>query len=818
MRLQTRLILVMGGIALAVMLFVVSFSLYFLKGTLHEIDSIHREYVQSLTRMKVEDGLAIEEELLYRLTMISFRLFRNFPALPANPDEQSYEFFTGALDHSKESIRCFVGVVSNRNDELIPQVLFGKGFERTSDGLRTLPGISLDQPSALKDYLMAPHREPSSTYVIHDHHLWILHIVPGLDDGNTTYYAFEMSPEFLVHALNPAHEMIYMIASGQQLLCFADSKSKVTQDEVRTMIQNSLPPDFTSAEFSIRDYPVSKLVTFQKQVASSSYLLTGIRLRGPLFSAQKKGLSLYRLTPNKATNNVLIERIDRMVEILFVHIFVMLSIGILLFFLPLFLFSHRISKPLTQVVTFANTLANGEFPPPVSYQGKIEEIATLFKALNHMRDRLNNLFLKQKHSHQRELMARKDAENANLLKSDVLLSMSPNMKKQVSSILGFSDVLLHELRSGHDLKATETAAPIQTIHLNAEKLSETIEIMLELGLLDSAGDEPKFSEFDTNAFLYELATKAQQLANGKSIALENRYSSEIPPQLYSDKEILFRSLAQILHAVIKSATRNTRVSFGCETNKKNLIFWVKSSDKGHLSNEFTHYSKNIGLIPLSSCVRGHEILLLTISKNNSHVLGAEFESVESAESSLFRVVFSSNDILPRLSATASSPIHMGGLVSPNMASNSAAHNTTPKTKIIDFLVQNQYVTRHIQRVLVLEDSDESFMMLKMMLRDCHCKLDQASSMQKCAELLAASHYQLLMINVHMNQTEAEKLIADLRADNRYAALSIIALFSYLEEGEKERFHSLGVNICLLKPLNTEDLVHAVSSIEEGNDR
>lgn len=69
-------------------------------------------------------------------------------------------------------------------------------------------------------------------------------------------------------------------------------------------------------------------------------------------------------------------------------------------------------------------LARNEFPPEPLKMSGAEELVILGKSLNFMRDRLSSTISKLKRSHERESAARREAEDANVLKSELLSRLS----------------------------------------------------------------------------------------------------------------------------------------------------------------------------------------------------------------------------------------------------------------------------------------------------------------------------------------------------------------------------------------------------------
>jgi len=211
-------------------------------------------------------------------------------------------------------------------------------------------------------------------------------------------------------------------------------------------------------------------------------------------------------------------------------------------------FSRNLVKPLSAAVKFSNTLASGQFPPPLPVPSRRDfEIDQLIKALNYLRDRLYRYTHKLKKSQEREMKARESAETVNTMKSQFLVRLSPELRTPLNSIIGYAEIIQNDIKKGLYDKSLDRK--INGIMRNALSLNLQVTDLLKISEIDSRKDSVNSGEFNTVDFMRELIVHNSFLQHQENIIIKNNCSQDMPEYLKTDKDILSGILSILINAI-----------------------------------------------------------------------------------------------------------------------------------------------------------------------------------------------------------------------------------------------------------------------------
>ena len=477
-----------------------------------------------------------------------------------------------------------------------------------------------------------------------------------------------------------------------------------------------------------------------------------------------------------------------------------MALGGLLLLLPVMRLTARsIANPIARATGFANALARNEFPSePLKMSGAME-LVVLGKSLNFMRDRLSSTISKLKRSHEREYAARRDAEDANLLKSELLSRLSIELRKPLNSIKGFSSLILKDVEKRKDAYPSELKPIAFTIHECAENLNDTISALIELAKLDQSSRSPHLEEVDTTALLKNVMEENAVNAARRSVSLEGRYLPSTLPVILSDPQILHHSLCLAVASLIRLLSPGGKVLISSGGDGEKFRFTVEDlhpadgPPRRSLAAAYQCY-RNVNKENVTSG-EVSSILNLLLLEENAEVLGAEL-TVSETESGNTRIVlsFHRSDILNGLSS--------------NRRSRGALSDI--RTDFVPELPRGS-CARHrnsAARVLVVDENDLNRRLISMILSDTDARLEFAASAAECMESLSRKKFDILILDLDSGNMKGEEILAKLR-DDRHHETTVIILSSYLEEELRSRYLSLGARYCLLKPINIDILHDAV---------
>src|SRR6266700_890323 len=135
-----------------------------------------------------------------------------------------------------------------------------------------------------------------------------------------------------------------------------------------------------------------------------------------------------------------------------------------------------------------------------------------------------------------------EVEKANRLQSELLASMSQELRTPLHTIIGFSELLSEEVEGPLNAKQKRFVGHVLQ---DARHLLDLINEVLDISKIESGRLELQCEEFDFAECLEEVLAGMRQQAQTKSIILENK--NPFPQVLYADrvrvKEILYNLLS-----------------------------------------------------------------------------------------------------------------------------------------------------------------------------------------------------------------------------------------------------------------------------------
>jgi signal transduction histidine kinase len=211
-----------------------------------------------------------------------------------------------------------------------------------------------------------------------------------------------------------------------------------------------------------------------------------------------------------------------------------------------------------------------------SVHGKIIERYAMGEPLR-MTGTLTNI-QQQKEFENKLKEAKEKAEESDLLKSAFLANMSHEIRTPMNAILGFTDLLIHEVS---DQEEQETY--LKMIKSSGENLLNLINDIIDISKIESGQLQINHQHFDLHQLLKETAGIAENLLGQTGRAIQFKTSYYVNNQEFFIKTDPFR-LRQILFNLITNAIKFTDEGY-IETgyiirNSHELEFFVKDTGIG----------------------------------------------------------------------------------------------------------------------------------------------------------------------------------------------------------------------------------------------
>ncbi|HBJ96009.1 MAG TPA: hypothetical protein DDZ11_06065, partial [Lentisphaeria bacterium] len=293
-------------------------------------------------------------------------------------------------------------------------------------------------------------------------------------------------------------------------------------------------------------------------------------------------------------------------------------LGYLIFFAYLFRHAEELGKCVHGILKFAAALSRGDEPPKNLRSGTTEEFRELSSTFNHLRDKLSGMTLRLKKSHERELLARSDAESSNRLKSVLLNDMVAELQEPVGMMTGFSSLLQRKLKD-----CSEVQAPLARIHDEALAAGRLLAALNNLSEFDLSRREPAYTEFDANDVIRELSDSCVPLAAERRVRFEIHWPG-MHGKIISDRDAMTRILTLAASTLISVASPDSRVRWSGSATDDGILFHCFDEKELGTVSLATLFLDRVRCPGIKHSVSGFAapILNLTLIKLHSELLGA----------------------------------------------------------------------------------------------------------------------------------------------------------------------------------------------------
>jgi len=379
------------------------------------------------------------------------------------------------------------------------------------------------------------------------------------------------------------------------------------------------------------------------------------------------------------------------------------------------------------------------------------------------------------------ILAKNKAEESDRIKSTFLATMSHELRTPLNAIIGFSDLMKD------DISKEEIDSFAMTIHKSGRHLLGLIEEIFDISLIETGEIKLQFDEVEVNDLLNEIfavISREQILLGKNSIKLRiNTPANGNKVRILIDQ----KRFKQILVNLLKNALKFTKegyIEYGFTFDNINgngfLKFYVKDTGIGIAKDKqqliFDQFRQADDSLTRTYGGTG---LGLSISKKLVEILGGEiWVESETGKGSTFFFTLPSDKLL-------SVPVN-------------------PVTAVSD-IPEYDFSGK---KLLLAEDDDPSFLLLKAMLRKTGIEILRAKNGIEAVSLSRSENdISLILMDINMpemNGYEATKII---KAEK--PSIPVIAQTAYSISGDKERTIESGCDDYISKPIKKQELFRLI---------
>lgn len=383
----------------------------------------------------------------------------------------------------------------------------------------------------------------------------------------------------------------------------------------------------------------------------------------------------------------------------------------------------------------------------------------------------------------RERSARADAEKANRLKDEFLATLSHELRTPLNAVIGWSRML----KSGK-LDHESTTHAIDVIERNAWAQKQIIEDILDVSRVITGKLQLHLGPVDLVAVVNAALDAVRPAFDAKEIKVETPYEEGLRI-VAGDAD----RLQQVVWNLLSNASKFTpaRGSVGISVTQDGTYAEIQVSDTGpgiapdFLPHVFERFRQEDG-----STTRMHGGLGLGLAivrhlvELHGGLIAAENGTVRSG--AVFTVKLPLPSVEMNLAKTEAS----------------AAELQAADSDLADL------------RILVVEDELDALDLLAIDLREHGAKVTGVASASEALELLGKEHFDLLISDIGMADTDGYSLIEQIRRkeETEREHVPAIALTAYARAQDRLRAISAGYNSHVAKPVDIRELVSVIKCL------
>lgn len=380
--------------------------------------------------------------------------------------------------------------------------------------------------------------------------------------------------------------------------------------------------------------------------------------------------------------------------------------------------------------------------------------------------------------------AKAAAEAASATKSAFLANMSHEIRTPLGAIMGFVDLMKDPHTSREDLDHF-----ISVIDRNSDQLLKIIDDILDIAKVEAGKLRLEKTNFSLPGLISDFSSLLGLKAQEKGIEFHVRASSTVPEIIQADPT----RIKQILNNVVGNALKFTEkgsVDLILSYRNNLLEFTVKDTGRGISTEQATNLFQAFHQADISTTRQfGGTGLGLALTRHLCEVMGGTFVLVESAlgKGSVFKASLEVE--VPEISR------HLG-TTEVRYSNETKVHSSiTPLAGL---------------KVLVVEDSPDNQVLLKILISKMGASIDIVSDGQAGIDTALTHKYDVILMDIQMPRMDGHEAVRALRQQNYKG--TVVALTAHAMMEERERCFRSGFDDFMTKPILKEALYTLLSDL------
>jgi signal transduction histidine kinase/CheY-like chemotaxis protein len=396
--------------------------------------------------------------------------------------------------------------------------------------------------------------------------------------------------------------------------------------------------------------------------------------------------------------------------------------------------------------------------------------------------------------------AKEIAETANKAKEQFLANISHELKTPLSSIIGYSNLIQKKIQkkstvpspsSRSEKSQSDLTEWLAIIRKNGEYLLSLINEILDISKTNSLQIQlnPAVVHFAT--FMYDIEKVISEKAAGKNLTFTYEATGSLPAKIYADGKRLKQILFNLLDNAIKFTEQG---GITLEVYQRDRVFPNDSSSSPQVSLRFAIIDTGIG-----------------IASQDIDVIFQPFERVSQSDSD-YPGTGLGLAICRQLAELMGGKIEVHSQL--NRGSIFLFDVTFPDINVSSEIESKStgeiigYRGRR-RKLLVADDRSESLSLMRTILEPLDFEIITAENGQQALELTLQNKPDLIVADMFMPVKTGFILVAEIRAEENFKQMPIIATSASTFEEVKRQSYAMGCDAFLAKPIDDEKLLSSI---------
>ncbi|MEO5365684.1 MAG: ATP-binding protein [Magnetococcus sp. WYHC-3] len=382
--------------------------------------------------------------------------------------------------------------------------------------------------------------------------------------------------------------------------------------------------------------------------------------------------------------------------------------------------------------------------------------------------------------HQALIAARDHAEQASRAKSDFLATMSHEIRTPLNLVIGMSDILLERIEDA------EQRHYLTRLQYAGNALLGLIANILDISRIEANRLELRTEPCDLPALVRETLALFELPVQEKGLTLISR----LPPQphiwLRADATRLRQILINLLGNALKF-TETGSITLTMDVNDGTLSIDVADTGIGLAPDQLERIFEKFTQAE-SGMTRRHtgSGLGLTICRHLVELMGGTLRVTS----------------LPQAGSTFHLALPLSAVEAPDIPATLSCDDDEDGPRPLPPL-----------RVLLVEDSEDNYQLIRAYLKNTPHRLDWATNGQEAVQQVQSAPYDILLMDIQMPVLDGHEATRAIRAWEKHQGLPrtpIVALTAHALEGDAERSYSAGCDAHMTKPVRKQALLKALA--------